>query len=120
MNLQNVFERFILLSGLQRKEATEWLPLCSDSFEEIKSKLKDGVEPPEYLVYECASVLAYYKYCLALNTRTDKGTFSAGDIKITKSHSQDMVNSALCLYKQAVLQASEILKDSGCFVFETF
>lgn len=87
MRLNEVINRFSLVSGLEPDEVSKWIPVCIDAMNELKGKLLPDVLDKEENVLRlsaCAGVLAYYKYCLYQQGR-DVKSFTAGSVSIAMS-----------------------------------
>ena len=89
MRLNEVINRFSLVSGLEPSEVTKWTPVCVDAMNEIKRKVLPGVLEDEGNVLRlsaCAGVLAYYRYCMYKNGDRTK-QFTAGAVSVTMENS---------------------------------
>lgn len=89
MRLNEVINRFSLVSGLEPSEVTKWTPVCVDAMNEIKRKVLPGVLEDEGNVLRlsaCAGVLAYYRYCMYKNGDKTK-QFTAGAVSVTMENS---------------------------------
>ncbi len=87
MRLNEVINRFALVSGLEPSEVTRWTPLCVDAMNELRGKLiPDALKKEENVLRlsACAGVLAYYKYCLYKEGEGIK-SFTAGAVSVTHS-----------------------------------
>ena len=89
MRLNEVINRFSLVSGLEPSEVTKWTPVCVDAMNEIKRKVLPGVLEDEGNVLRlsaCAGVLAYYRYCM-YKTGDKTKQFTAGAVSVTMENS---------------------------------
>lgn len=119
MNLEKIFDGFILLTGLGRTEAAKWLSLCQTAMEEILSRLSANAETERYstLLNSCAAAGAFWKYTVILSAQPASQSFSAGDVKITQNRSDDLSSSARILYEECLKAIGPLLEDRS-FVFE--
>ena len=82
MNLNDVIERFTLVSGLKMSDASRYLPLIADCKEIFEERVTDALSPAreKRLAHACA-VYAYYRVCMLIR---DGGldSFKAGDVQI--------------------------------------
>ena len=82
MSLNEIIDRFTLVSGYERKEISRYLPIiidCKDFFEE---RVKDELTHSEHrrAVHACA-VYAYYRVS-RLGRDTGVSNFKAGDVQL--------------------------------------
>ncbi len=87
MRLNEVINRFTLVSGLEPHEVSMWIPVCIDAMLQVKAKAsKEALSDEESILRLCAlaGVLAYYKYCLYME-RDEVKSFTAGSVSITKA-----------------------------------
>lgn len=85
MRLNEVINRFSLVSGLEPREVSKWTPVCIDAMNDLKQRLRKGVPSCEEDVLRlsaCAGVLAYYRYCLYMSGSQAK-SFTAGSVSVT-------------------------------------
>lgn len=116
MNVEQILERFTVLSSLSTEEAEKWRWLCYDAAEYYKTK-----QNPESKnkcccgkVTAAAAALAFYQYAL-LNETQGISQFKAGDV--TLGFSGTNTKTAYELWKQAERTAAEELTD-GSFFFK--
>ena len=82
MTLQNVYERFCGLSGLNSEELSDWEYLLSDACADIERRVlpeKNTAQNSSYLE-AAAAALAFYNYCCVLSTRQTLRSFKAGEV----------------------------------------
>lgn len=117
LDLQEILQRFSLISSLTAEEANVWIPLLTDAKEEIESKLKNDVD----IVAEArrlnvaAAALSFYKYCLYRASGVGLGSFSAGDLSIN-FNSKD-INIASNIWAEAKASICDLLEDES-FLFK--
>lgn len=118
MRLNEVLERFSLISGLEGEELSRYAPLCIDAISGIKSRVpkldKIGCEDMRRLV-NCAAALAFYKYTLyapeGLAESFDTGSLS---VKMSKSPQE----RARLILTQELRGAEDIVCFDDDFVFK--
>lgn len=118
MNLDVVLERFSMIVNIEVEDAAKWVPICSESVDEIKNKLKDGVDMQKnaHRLEVAAAALAIYKYTLYNSVISGAESFTAGELRM-KSDSQTSVKMAYRAWQEAKNSISDLLKDED-FVFE--
>lgn len=118
MDLQEILERFSLISGLTPEEVSPFTLILEESKNEIESKILDGVDKTaeSRRLNAAAAALGFYKYILYKASRSGMESFSAGDITIKKSDIT-AVNLARSVWNEAKCAVSDILKDDD-FLFE--
>ena len=117
MSFNDVLRRFKLLSGLEGEKLSRYSFLCSDSINEMNSKLSRSVDSlndsQKLRLSYAAGALAFYKYCL-YSSVTEPESFEAGEVRVTNN--KHKAESARRLFEEECKGLSEILKDSGfCF-----
>lgn len=115
MGINQVTERFKLLSGVDGEELLKWMPLINESDSYVKSLLKPDVKEENYsdLLSSAAGTYAYYKWSLYSNSGDIK-QFKAGDITITEN-SSDTNDNALVLWKQSLDEIAHLTRDNSFF-----
>ncbi len=84
MSLSDVINRFSLVSGLDPKEISMYLPMIVDAIAVFEEKTKGrelSALETRRLTHACA-VYAYYKVSLCRNTE-ELSSFKAGDVSIS-------------------------------------
>ena len=116
MNINDVVKRFIAISEISDTSLDKWLPLCSEAYEFIKSRIKKSQlsKGEEIRLCNATAVYAYYKYCL-YNSKTDIKSFTAGDVRI--DNSELLAQSAKSLWEYESECISDLI-DNGSFAFE--
>lgn len=111
MNINDVVERFILISELEGEELSKYVVLCTEATEYIKSRLKNSnySKDEEIRLCNAAAVFAYYKYCMYKN-KDDIKSFSAGDVRI--ENSALLLQSAKALWDYELENISDLLSAS--------
>ena len=112
MKIEDVVERFILMTDLNSDRAAKYQPLCEDAMAEIDRRTMQDDPAAQTILCAAAAALALYRWAL-MTASTEIGSFSAGDVKITKS------STSVAMAKEvwAEAAAAPYLKDSG-FLFE--
>ncbi len=119
MRLNEVINRFSLVSGLEPSEVTRWTPLCIDAVNELRGKLvPDALNSEENIhrLSACAGVLAYYKYCLYRESDSVK-SFTAGSVSVT--HSDFDGEKARKLWEFEKSSVADLLVSSEDFCFRS-
>ena len=84
MSLNDVINRFSLVSGLDRKDISAYLPVILDAMAFFDEKTRDSelsASDRKRLTHACA-VYAYYKISLCRNAE-QLSSFKAGDVSFT-------------------------------------
>lgn len=120
MNLQTVFECFVLLSGLDAKEAAEWLPLCEHACEGIRKRLKTEADISESSasLNTAAAATAFYQFCLIRASRNEPVGFNAGDVRISKESQDKVTATAEKLLLNALTPIISLLRDDAFYFGE--
>ena len=115
INTDDVLSLFALYCGISNDEAAIYKPLCSSAVSEISAREREncGEESADALC-RCAAALAFYRKAL-IDSGSGKGSFTAGDIKITESTAN--LPAAKQFLQNTLSASSAYLKDNG-FVFE--
>lgn len=117
MRLNEVINRFTLVSGLEPHEVSMWTPVCIDAMLQVKAKAsKEALKCEESVLRLCAmaGVLAYYKYCLYME-RDEVKAFTAGSVSITKAQSD--AKKAYELWEFEKNGARDLLSSDDDFCF---
>ena len=100
MSLNDIIERFTLVSGLEMNEVSRFLPLLIDCKEYFEERMADGLSDSHRrrLAHACA-VYAYYRVCL---TRTEGACSSikAGDLQLTGPSRGELRDAARDLWRE--------------------
>ncbi len=112
--IDDVTERFALMADLSAESAARFKPLCEDAMAEISRNVREGVSAPEGVLCAAAASLALYRWAM-MTASAGMGSFSAGDVKVTKSNSN--VEMARQAWRESAAAAAPYLKDDG-FLFE--
>lgn len=114
MRLNEVINRFALVSGLEPCEVSKWTPLCIDAMNEIKSMAKKDAEKSaenSLRLSNLAGVLAYYKY--SMYAVGDVKSFTAGSVSVTAA--DDIIERAEKLWKTERRSLSDLLTPEGFY-----
>lgn len=117
MSVDNIINRFMLISGINEDEASKFSGICSESYEYIKgiTDISDG-EANSALLENAAATLSFYKYTLYLAGSGRLRGFTAGDV--TFDSGDDAVKYALELWVQSRNEISDYIVDkSNGFAF---
>ncbi len=114
MDLQSVFDRFCLMSGLGGEEAAPYMALCSEAFAEIMKRVKNGVnvEAEKARLCAAAAALAFYRYIKYTSASEGSVNFSAGDVKVTQKGERALA-MAQKVRDEALAEVSDLLIDKG-------
>ena len=117
MRLNEVINRFSLVSGLEPSEVTRWTPVCIDAMNEIKSKATpDALEREDALMRlsACAGVLAYYRYCMYKNEDRTK-RFTAGAVSVTMENTDTEKAQKLWEFERKSVEDLLVSTEGFCF-----
>ncbi len=117
MRLNEVINRFTLVSGLEDAEVSKWSVLCSDAMQELSAQLLPDAEKKEgasLRLSNCAGVLAYYKYCL-YNTADRVRSFTAGSVSVNID--DNTLEHARLMWEQERKGVADLLCDESSFCF---
>ncbi len=82
MNLNDIIERFTLVSGMTMSDASRYLPLIADCRAFFEERISgDLTAAQSRRAAQACAVYAYYRLCLLMRD-TGLGTFKAGDVQI--------------------------------------
>lgn len=102
---------------LSAEEAKRAMPFCLSACAQLSKRLKNVKYEDEPAVINACVGIALYNYSLLNSTSQDNfASFKAGDVTVSKSSSA-ILESAVKLRDEALLQATEYLKDVD-FIFE--
>ena len=118
MDLQEILQRFSLISSLTEGEASIWLPLLTDAKEEIESKLKNNVDTQAEArrLNVAAAALGFYKYSLYRASGVGLGSFSAGDLSINFNNKD--LSIASNIWSEAKASICDLLEDESFLFME--
>lgn len=118
MKLQDVLERFALISGLTLEETEPWAAVCNEAVEEIRSKLKSDVVEADNdrRLNAAAAALSFYRYTLYKSSDLGIGNFSVGDISVNSENKFSMQNATF-VWNEARSMVADLLEDD-LFFFE--
>ena len=115
INTDDVLSLFALYCGISGDNAEKYKPLCSSAASEITARERENCgEGSADALCRCAAALAFYRKAL-IDSGSAKGSFTAGDIKITESAAN--LPAAKQFLQDTLSASSAYLKDNG-FVFE--
>lgn len=114
MNFEQVYQRFIEISGLDETEAVKWQWVCSIAIDELKVRLKNNIDYESNCdrLNNAAAALAFYKYCV-LSVKDNITNFKAGDVTVELS--ADKTEKALEFWQASEKAVSDLLTDSSFF-----
>lgn len=119
MNLNDIIERFTLVSGLTMSEASRYLPLMTDCKEFFEEKLPADLTPAQQkrISHACA-VYAYYRVCMLMR---DGGyeTFKAGDVQISAAKLGELCEAAQRMWNEERRVIADIAAFDDGFAFRS-
>ena len=118
MRLNEVINRFALVSGLEPEEVSKWTVLCVDASKEIERMVRKSVklsEQDDIRLSNAAGVLAYYKYCMYEYGSRVK-SFGAGNVNVTMAYNE--AEHAEKLWKAEREGLGDILNTDSDFCFQ--
>ena len=119
MNLNDVIERFTMVSGLKMSEVSRFLPLIADCKALFEERAQEGLSGAQIkrLAHACA-VYAYYRVCLLIR---DGGleSFKAGDVQIATGKLADICASAQRMWEEERAVIADIARFDDCFAFRS-
>lgn len=119
MNLNDIIERFTLVSGLSMNETSRYLPLlaeCKEHFEEhMRGELSSSQQ--KRAVHACA-VYAYCRVCRILSD-TEFASFKAGDVQVTPQDIAARRSAAERLWSEERSAIADIADLDGGFAFRS-
>lgn len=116
MNINQICERFILLTGISDDEISKWLPLIYDAQEYINSLIKEDTDVQRFseMLSSAVGTYSYYKWCL-VNSGNTSSTFKAGDLTITEGSTSSSVEKALRLWDECKKEIAPYLKSDNFY-----
>lgn len=119
MNLNDIIERFTLVSGLNRSDVSRYLPLIADCRAYFEEKIVSGLSGAyqKRAAHACA-VYAYYRVCLMIR---DGGldSFKAGDVQISASKLAEQCDAAQRMWDHERTMIADIADFDGGFAFRS-
>jgi len=109
VNIEDVMERFALMADLNTDRAEKFRPVCEDAMAEISRRAVLTDVEGQRVLCAAAAALALYRWALMASSG-DLGSFSAGDVKITKSGAN--VAMAKEAWREAAAAAAPYMQDS--------
>lgn len=118
LNIQNIIERFSVISNMTFEEISPWAEICKESAQQIKDHLRKGVNIKKHENRLCAAAgaLSFYKYVLYSSYQNGLSGFAAGEIQI-KTDKKFNVQLASAIWIDAKNSIADLLVDDE-FVFE--
>lgn len=114
LDIQEILERFALISSLPMEEAVGYTALCSDAAGELVRRLRGTVsEDNAPRLQTAAASLAYYRY--AMYQAANAEDFTVGDITVSSGRN-DRARLAREIWLEAEQEIADLLSDDG-FVF---
>lgn len=101
MDISEVIEKFAILSGLRGDDISPWVYICEDSVEEIRGRLREGVDESKHNRELCAAAaaLSFYKYVLCMSIRDD---ISEEHEYMSHAFTKDLASTIWARYKSAI------------------
>lgn len=102
MSLNEIIDRFTLVSGYERKEISRYLPILIDCKEYFEERISRDLNKSEHrrAVHACA-VYAYYRIS-KLGMATGVSNFKAGDVQLVMDEGDDTAEKLWLEEKAAV------------------
>lgn len=115
MSLNEIIERFTLVSGYERKEISRFLPIIVDCREYFESRISRELNPSERrrAIHACA-VYAYYRIS-RLGRETGVTSFKAGDVQLEMD---DAFDTAAALWEEEKIAIADIVSIDDGFSFK--
>ena len=119
MNLNDIIERFTLVSGLSMNETSRYLPMLTDCIEWFGEHIPGELSPAQQrrAVHACA-VYAYYRVCILLRD-SGIGSFKAGDVQITAGNAAERCAAAERMWSEERSAIADIADFDGGFAFRS-
>ena len=119
MNLNDIIDRFTLVSGLEMRDASRYLPIIIDCKTYIEERLTAELSPAQQkrAAHACA-VYAYYKLCMTLRDG-DFDYFKAGELQLSSKDAADIRISAEHLWDEERRNIADIADFDGGFAFRS-
>ncbi len=110
LDIKNVFDDFLSLSGLSTEEANKHKNLVKIATDYVLFNLKPGVDitANKNLLSMLAASIAYHKYVLIQESLANNSSIKLGEISIN-SNSSSMIKSAEKLKKEFISLSSHLL-----------
>ena len=118
MRLNDVIQRFTLISGLKPEQVSVWTALCIDACEQIKRMVLPTVEINDtnrMRLANCAAAFAYYKFSFYAQD-ADVRSFTAGSVNVNMAHT--VMERAEKIWKQELADAADIIETPSDFSFK--
>lgn len=116
MRLNDVINRFALISGLEPREVSKWTVLCVDAVQYLRQRIlseADLCEANVMRLCNAAAALAYYKYTLYSPSAAVR-SFSAATV--TVSMGEDEKHRAKTLWEEEQALVSDLVRtEDFCF-----
>lgn len=112
MKTEQIFSRFLLLSGLEAQEALRYRPFCEEAGRALSARLRPEAQGADERLAAAAAAMAFYQYALLQSSQNNAASFSAGDIRVTKDEKGALAAAAV-LREQAIAAAAPLLQDEG-------
>lgn len=117
MGINQICERFTLLTGISEDELPRWMPLIYDAQEYVKSILKDTADNQHQSVLATAvGTYAYYKWSI-IQCANSTSSFKVGDVSVSDSKNSVSVERAELLWKECLKEIAP-LTTSQSFYFK--
>ena len=117
LDIQDILQRFCVMSGLPMEEAVNYTDVCTSAAAEIVRRLQNGGTVHEgnaVRLQETAACLAFYRY--TLYRAAGEENFTVGDITVSGSPA-DRVKLAREIWQEAKHAAADLLQDDE-FLFQ--
>lgn len=119
MNLNEIVERFTMVSGMKMSETSRYLPLIVDCKELFEERIGGGADARRLhrAAHACA-VYAYYRVSLLLR---DGGfdSFKAGDVQINSEKLSEICEAAERMWQEERRMIADIADFDDGFAFRS-
>ena len=119
MNLNDIIDRFTLVSGLSMNDVSRYLPVIADCKSYMEERLPDGLnEAQKRRAAHACAVYAYYKLCITLSNG-DIASFKAGELQINTGTPADIIKSAELMWAEERRSIADICDLGDDFGFRS-
>lgn len=119
MNLNDIIERFTMVSGLSMGEVSRYLPLIADCKAYFEERIGGGLSGVQQrrAAHACA-VYAYYRVCMLMRDG-GAGSFKAGDVQITSAGLAEQFEAAQRMWNEERAVIADIHGFDDAFAFRS-
>ena len=119
MNLNEIIDRFTLVSGLDMRGVSRYLPVIADCKSYIEERLTGGLDTAQQrrAAHACA-VYAYYKLCMTIPEH-EFNYLKAGELQLSSRSSADIRTAAEHMWEEERRAVSDIADFDSDFGFRS-